>query len=130
MKAHILSIALLLIFTACNKDNCNDTACTEEFRSVTVSIVDQEDDPVMLDRTESTLDDGTVLDVDSSLIPGFEDTYVIADDSHFDILSEGNNIVIFKGWVGQNQVVEQQFIISKDCCHIDKQDGPEEIVVD
>ena len=130
MKATILSLALLLFLGACNDDDCNNTACTEDFRSVVVRVVDQSGAPVDLDRTESALEDGTLLVVNTGNPPEFENAYTVANDSHMDDLPGSNNLVTFRGWIDDVEVVNQEFVITRDCCHIGKGEGPDQIMID
>ena len=131
MKTTIITIAILICLSACNDNSdCSDVACTEEFISVTVQVLNQSNEAVALNRTESVLDDGTILETDLPIQIGTEVYYVVANDNHMDLLPDDSNVVTFTGWIDNQVVVTQQYIISKDCCHIDRQEGPELITID
>ena len=129
MKATILYITLLLFLASCNSDDCNNAVCTDDFRLVAVSVVDQNNMNVELDSTRSTVDNGTILVIEN-IEPGFEDSYIVVDDSHMDDLPGSNNIVTFNGWKNGIEVVDQEFVITRDCCHIGKGEGPDQIVIE
>ena len=134
IKNTTLFLALLLSIASCQEDesDCGPTACTFDFRSVSVRIVDRFGNPVDLDRTEVSDQLGTTLtSVSVSTFPQSNNGYyVIADDGHKNELRFDLNLLLFKGWKDGKKVVQQEFAISRDCCHVGKLDGPDQIIID
>lgn len=119
----LLSLSLVASFawTGCSVENC-----TEEFAMITVEI-----NGGYLDRTatvrSSTGD--TVYAYDNphdstSLPPPF---YVIIDDNYAGDLRDDQDVFTFFGWVNDSLVVQQNYLISADACHIDRESGPTQI---
>ena len=132
MKATTLFLSLALLIFSCNNEgtDCENTICTTDFRVVSVKIVDQSGASVELTRSEVADADGNVFIRDMSDVDRTELFYLIASDGNQGDLKLGENTVTFRGWIDDELVVEQEYVIGLDCCHISKVSGPEEISID
>ncbi|MGB3468653.1 MAG: hypothetical protein WBA74_25435 [Cyclobacteriaceae bacterium] len=130
MRNLILSIILVGIFSSCDDGCSTDISCTEVLISVTTEIVDSENNTVALDSTHTTMEDGTI--VYTYIRNDNEDSgfYTVITDSEFDDVERSGTDLIFKGWKDGIMLIEEQFEVGRDCCHIEKLDGPELITID
>ncbi len=133
----ILCVGLLL---ACNdkkddpKIECpectGDILCTEEFRTLTFTVTYSSGAPVTLDDFEVTIvETGEVLDHGDwlgLLAPG---AYIIAQDSDFEKVDCEGTEFRFEGFLNESKVVDEIFVIGRDCCHILLVDGPDNIQI-
>jgi hypothetical protein len=126
----ILLLTIPMLFSNCDKvnvidddrdnTNCTGIACTMIYIMVVVNLTHSGDKtPYLLssynvirlsDNVDITPKNGSNL-----TNPGY---YVIASDSEIDIYKFRNVEVVFKGYFNSNLVVQRQFIITADCCHI------------
>lgn len=124
-------IGVFFAIASCNSDDevseqeCpNDLICTQEFRILTVRIEDANGQSVLLDSYEMTnIETGENLAFVEPATP--EGQYIIADDSHVDIVERSGTAFQFQGVMNGEVVVDQAFSIGHDCCHISLVEGPE-----
>ena len=129
----ILSFVLMLLFmTSCSNDDteCENAVCTAHIEVVSIKVVDQAGLPVQLDNVIIANHTGEIIDVNQNPNNTAQGLYLLVDDSHAGQLPLETNIVTFRGMKDNQQVVYQEFVIVKDCCHISKEEGPEEITID
>lgn len=96
--------------------------CSEEFRTVSVTITDEvEGNPVALDRFVVTkITTGEEITVE----PGSVDLQMMRESGSYPIINDnysgprGEFEVNFKGFIGEEVVVDENYIVGKDCCHI------------
>lgn len=136
---HIKKLWLLLAFLsilACNSDdqsNCSNIACTEEFRTIIVTIEDQNQEPVALDSFQVT-NLNTGEDMTPQLSPSelemIQETgqYPIADDSSFGLNQEVT--LQLRGFINDEEVVNSNYVVATDCCHINFQSGENPLVLE
>lgn len=106
-----------------------DIMCTEDFRFVTVTVVDKTGTPVTFDRYETVrASNSTVLarKDNTEMAPG---TYVIASDGEKEGISTCGEKFLFRGYRGGKKLLEEEFTLRNDCCHIERQSGRTEIVL-
>jgi len=91
-------------------------ACTEEFRMITLEISGD-----TLDRTY-TLRNG----VDTAAAtkgPEFGNVYLVLDDFYRYKIEGSQEAFLFHGYIGDSLVVVEDYIISADACHVNKESG-------
>ncbi|MCP4125348.1 MAG: hypothetical protein GY751_26745 [Bacteroidetes bacterium] len=118
----LLSILCLLLTTSCNS---NRIACTEEFRTVGISVTGD----LLTDHftiREATSD--TIRYADNSGFPP-EDYYVVLDDNYQSEIAGSRENFRFIGMIGTMTVVDELFVIKADQCHISYVSGNTEIVL-
>jgi hypothetical protein len=132
----ILSILLapLFIYSSCNKPantSCDGVACTLIFAGINVQVVDKNNDPILLDNAY-TVRDGTneKITFDIPIGPaGKTGNYRVLDDSYQKKLALSTAGFHFIGIKDGKKAVNEPYIISADCCHINKKSGKDIVVV-
>jgi len=131
----IFAVGLILLpflFIECedNRTNHNDTdcynaICTEEFRSVFISLKHASDNtPFLLtDYKVIRLSDNKDITVNNIYLTDNEGFYPITNDTQTDLFKFRNVEVEFRGYLNNAIVVRQLFIITSDCCHISLVEG-------
>lgn len=122
-------IVLLSLFGCTDKDDCTGF-CTEEFKSIRFTIKDADGSQIMLDSftvilTESNRD----ITEDLHFDPTFTNSYPIIDDSFFAEAKSNNLKVQFIGIVNDMIVIQENYVIGTDCCHIELISGETEITI-
>jgi len=135
------SIVIFLLFINCihfnacqsNTESCVDIACTLDFRTEAVIIKDQNQNPVALDSFQvfnlENNQNMTIYLLGQELdLARQEGTYPLVNDLSLDI----NEIVEiqFRGFIGANQIVTENYTASSDCCHVGIATGNQEVIVD
>lgn len=112
--------------------NCEDVACTLELRTILVSIENSNQDPVALDSFEViNTADGSELTQSLSPIE-FEAAqrfgrYPLASDLDVGANQELN--LRFRGFINGQEVIESDYTVASDCCHIGLVSGNLELVL-
>ena len=138
MKLFVALITVLLALN-CSDDGtddtpgCMDAICTEEFRTITVSIKDKNGTAVALDYFKVVLSNGDDVTLDTSgsdydrmvkngTYPLFSDTYVTKyRNSELEIN--------FQGFVDDRLLVDSDYVVGVDCCHVKHNEGETDIVI-
>ena len=125
----LLFLILLINFLACNRmpeiQPCpTDIACTEEFRTIGVTIT-QDNQPLNLDRYTVTTE-GEALELDNNLGMG-SGWHTLFTDAFQKTYQNREITLSLKGYLGTEMVVNQDYVVGADCCHIYLVSGPEEI---
>lgn len=136
MLKKIILLFTTILTTACSdsktediNSDCNliDIVCTEEFRTITLEIVDSQDTPVILDNFKITREDtGEIIELDQNHSQNF---YPIINDNYQNKIVHKEIILKFSGSINNIEVVSTSFVVSADCCHIDLDSGPTKIVL-
>ena len=106
-----------------------DIMCTEDFRFVTLTVVDKTGAAVTLDRFETVrASNNTILarKDNTEMQPG---TYVVASDGEKESISTCGEKFLFRGYQGGKKVLEESFTLRHDCCHVERQSGRTEVVL-
>jgi len=126
---NILILLLGFFFLQGCGDNRNlERVCTEQLEVVSVNVFDELGDHVLLDRTQTEDVNGSILSSNSGNFGGLDFYTVLTDSEMAQVDKEGTNL-IFKGWIDNEEVFIESFTIGKDCCHIFKISGPDEIQI-
>ena len=129
----LLAFSPLLFSATCDKQaprqSCDGVICTMEFAMVTVAVKDQNGNTVPLDSTITRNKSGLMVSNSNQSSPAGDGRYVVADDSYQKALALRSEEVIFTGYKSGQKVIEQNFIISADCCHISKVSGPDILTI-
>ena len=51
--------------------------------------------------------------------------HIVISDSELDQIDFDGTTLVFEGWLDGIIVINQEFVIGRDCCHIEKLEGPE-----
>ena len=133
MKTYSLLISSLIILTTFSCEtgtNCaQNQVCTEEFRTVSVKIIDQNQNPVELDSSYVTreVDSKTYrFPTDDWPLEGF---YIVLTDLEMDEVDKKGSTFILSGFEGGQEVVHEEYVIGHDCCHIELLAGNTELTI-
>ena len=134
----VFSVPLLILSCAYNDDTrsaCSDAICTDEFRHINILIKHTDGDPVSLnsfkvtelennrDLTLSLTDEGWAAVIRTGSYPIFNDGYVREyQNKEFKIE--------FSGFIDNQKVVDQIYIVGANCCHVYLQEGPTQLIID
>ena len=132
-----LSIFFLTVAGCTNDDeniDCSDVACTLEFRSFTVTFTDTDNNPVALDQftvTDITNNEDLTAELNDDQ---FQDArqmgiYPLYGDRFVQVHQNKVIEIVFKGFIGGNEVVSAQFTGGADCCHTEIISGDLEIML-
>lgn len=136
MKSTRFFSAVVLLLTlsgsSCEKESeCpDDVICSMVFASIAVELVDADGEPVTLTKAEVTSKrlDGPIDPLAESTPAG---PFIIVDDSHMPYLSKNDPRKFkFEGWIDDELVVSETYLIRHDCCHVKLVEGPERIVIE
>jgi len=136
MFKKIFLLFTILLVTTCSdnkldndKSDCNliDIVCTEEFRSITLEIVDINDNPVILDAFKIIREDtGEEIESGENLHQNF---YPIINDNYQNEIAQREINLKFTGFINNIEVLSTNYVVSADCCHIDLISGKTKIVL-
>ena len=101
-------------------------ACTDSFNTIEVNVVDNAGAPVDgLEAVTRFEDNGQELRLVQTFGSG---SYAIVDDNQLPRISGNGEAVRFDAR-GTRGAVAGQFLIGSDGCHVEKIDGPDELVL-
>lgn len=127
MRVLLLAALVLLPFAS----GCDTVqyACTLEFRTIQVRVVDALGRPIEGLQAQSVLENGghPLYEYDSSDPTfGTGGFYTVGSDADLDLLSIDGDAVVFTA-TGSSVQAEARFVLADDGCHVTKEDGPTEI---
>ena len=117
---------------ASNNDCPPDIMCTMDFRSVSLTLTDQNNGPVILDSFRSDLATKDSVLMDQTSEPqhiDFKNVYVVANDSHMRTVVKSGSDVVFRGFKAGREVVNHKMKIGHDCCHISLISGSNTVTI-
>jgi hypothetical protein len=128
-------LLIALIFTACEQtDNVSEcdidgAVCTTEFITVTMSLKTSSGTPITLDSvvvTKNENGDGIYSkqtgEISNGIFP------VITDSEMGKIVKEGS-LVNFKGYSSGIEVVNEEYKVGHDCCHVKFIQGTQNVIL-
>ena len=141
MFAKIIVAFLSLILVACNdnddaeQQDCTEAICTLNFVTITVSVKDASGEPVSLDSYE-VIDNETGENLAADF-NGDEYQY-LKEQGFYPILSDANRIqyqnstatLTFKGVIDNEEVINETYKVTADCCHVNLISGNTEIILE
>lgn len=139
MKKNILILALPFFLLGCKSDDiksaCSDTFCTEEFVTIAISIKDQTDSPVSLDYFEIVNinnNQDLTRDVSASELDIMRQNgiYPLFGDEHVNLHKNQELDIQFRGFIDNQLIINQNYIVGIDCCHVALISGSTELVIE
>jgi hypothetical protein len=124
---NILSAIFLscLLFPNCENqdktdDNCDYTICTDIFISVVLNLKHTSDNSpyILSNYSVVRLSDDVDITPTADSYSTSHGYYPIATDSKRELFKFKNVEVEFKGYLNGNLVIQKQYTITADCCHI------------
>ena len=116
----ILMVVSILILISCTKDE--EVICTMEYRYISIDVKGGILDDFYTIRKYT----GDTIRYEKDNILG-NNSYIILSDNYQNKIKNKEEIFIFKGYITDSLVVNEQFIIKADECHIDYVSGKKEI---
>ena len=116
----ILMVVSILILISCTKDE--EVICTMEYRYISIDVKGGILDDFYTIRKYT----GDTIRNEKDNIIG-SNSYIILSDNYQNKIKNKEEIFIFKGYITDSLVVNEQFIIKADECHIDYVSGKKEI---
>ncbi|GAB2794303.1 hypothetical protein GCM10027275_44240 [Rhabdobacter roseus] len=118
-----LLFLLIILLVSCQKDQlgCADVNCTEEYRVITVTLVQPDGSPVRLDSM-AVVERGS----GANLLPNLsaweeiraQGTYPIFEDSFVQEYRNREVELEFRGYLAGQEVVSAVYVVGADCCHV------------
>tara|TARA_R110002049_G_scaffold117658_1_gene271237 strand:+ start:666 stop:1094 length:429 start_codon:yes stop_codon:yes gene_type:complete len=137
-----LFVGLLTVLLALNcsdngtddKPNCLDTICTEEYRTITISVKDKDGVAMALDNfmvVDLSNGDDITLDASSSEYEWMTENgiYPLFSDKYVSKYRNKKLEINFQGYVGDKLLVDSDYTVGADCCHVTLIEGETNIVI-
>ncbi len=125
-------LSIMLLFSCTKKETIecpDDLACTEVFVSIIVKIKDVKGETIQLTKTTTEIEGNDTI-LTKTDFTSFFDNYVIVDDLIIKDLQKDGSKVTFKGYDESSQlIVNEQYIIGHDCCHVVKLSGKDIVII-
>lgn len=132
-----LGLASVMLFLLLTSSSCEsekgcpeDVICNMMFVTISVQIVDSAGKEIKLTkaRVSSSFLENEINPLEEPMTGG---NYGVLNDSHMQYLDNRKaRPFLFEGWVDDALVVSQEYLIRHDCCHVVRESGPEQIVID
>ena len=116
----ILIVVSILILISCTKDE--EIICTMEYRYISIDVKGGILDDFYTIRKYT----GDTIRNEKDNIIG-NNSYIILSDNYQNKIKNKEEIFIFKGYITDSLVVNEQYIIKADECHINYVSGKKEI---
>ena len=138
MKKLVFIIPIAFLFFGCKhdtNDNCFQVACTEQFVTIVVTIIDQDDNPAALDGFEVLVIESGI-DITRQLSDAeFQSAqqngmYPLFGDELQNMFENQELDLTFKGVIAGQEIVNRNFSVGADCCHVFLISGDTNIVID
>lgn len=131
MKKVFILVFATFLMSSCSDENCNSPglSCTEELRYISVEIFDKNGANIVLDSTKTTASNGFILFSQQKAEIEIFTFHTVISDSEYDQIDFDGTELTFEGWKGGGLIVNEPFVVGKDCCHIEKLTGPETISI-
>ncbi|MCB9251260.1 MAG: hypothetical protein H6605_02235 [Flavobacteriales bacterium] len=126
-------IALVLVFSGCSLSNkCKNAICTQLFAMITVELSNTGNPDLKGVTTRSLkVSNGEILKSDSSPSSLPNNGFVVVDDSNLKALEfNKTSEVDFEISKDGKLIKTVRFSIKTDCCHVNKQNGPDTVSLD
>ena len=116
----ILMVVSILILISCTKDE--EVICTMEYRYISIDVKGGILDDFYTIRKYT----GDTIRNEKDNIIG-SNSYIILSDNYQNKIKNKEEIFIFKGYITDSLVVNEQYVIKADECHINYVSGKKEI---
>ena len=116
----ILIVVSILIIISCTKDE--EVICSMEYRYISIDVKGGILDDFYTIRKYT----GDTIRNEKDNIIG-NNSYIILSDNYQNKIKNKEEIFIFKGYITDSLVVNEQYIIKADECHINYVSGKKEI---
>jgi hypothetical protein len=118
---HIIIFFTILFFISCAKEE-EEVICTMEWRYISIDVKRGVLDNFYTIRKYT----GDTIRYEKDNIIG-NNSYIILSDNYQNKIKNKEEIFIFKGYITDSLVVNEQYVIKADECHINYVSGKKEI---
>jgi hypothetical protein len=124
MKRLILwFLLLLLLILGCareKKSDCTNVFCTDEFKTIGVSIKHVSDSSAVILTTYKVIRVSDKKDISpgNSIVPVNYGYYLLVDDTDVGMLRNSDVEIEFQGYINNILLIIKRFVVTADCCHI------------
>ena len=129
-------ITASVLFLSCNHtDKKDNTACTMEYRMLTVSVRDSASKPVhltgsyMVKTSTGELVDFSNEDPYIDSVNKAQGIYFLFTDGKMALTAQGGTEFVFHGKSGSTEIINEKYIIGNDGCHVQQLSGKSVIVI-
>ncbi|RKQ42368.1 hypothetical protein BXY85_2978 [Roseivirga pacifica] len=128
----LFATVLTLTIMACEEEDCcvypdecpTNIGCTEEYRSLLFQPT-KDGQAVLLDSYYvKNLDNDNIYNFTNNDTHDRLAAYIVATDSQLEEVKKSGSTLRFVGSANNEVVIEQDFVVGHDCCHIVGIDGP------
>lgn len=130
MKKSPTFLLILFLVFSCGEDAIDpefcppNLVCTEELRYLTFSPIVNGEPLILDDYYVRNMDTGSIYE-ESTLNDVLEQgQYLIVSDAMKDEIKRSGTVLRFVGAKDNQVVLEQDFLVGDDCCHIEPLEGP------
>lgn len=103
----------------------NDIGCTLNLVSIIHKPQDEVENGILLDNYYSqNLDNGNVYDFRNPNTARTDSSYVVISDAQKDEVKSSGTTIRFFGEANGEVIIEQDFLVGHDCCHVILLQGP------
>jgi hypothetical protein len=129
-----LIILMPFFLFECDDDtvmNCESAICTEEYRSIVVSLKHESNGAAfqLTDYSVIRVSDNRNITIADNDLTDNHGYYLIANDSGLNIFKNKNIEVEFRGYLNNSLVIKQRLIITADCCHVSLAGGNTDLFI-
>jgi len=142
MFRFLTMVYMAFFILACSKDNekskenCGvNTVCTQNYVPIGVTIEDTSSVKIVLDSykvIDITTKEDLTIPYSREEFENYRDTgyYPIFSDAYRVQYQNSKVTISFIGYISDNEVVTEEFIVGADCCHVSLFSGNTKIVLD
>lgn len=114
-----------------NKTNCAFAVCTEEFRSIVVSVKHASNNTAyaLTNYKVIRLSDNKDITITDDNLTDNNGYYQVTNDLKLDLFKFNNTEVEFNGYLNDVLVIQKRLTITSDCCHISLVEGEIEFLL-
>lgn len=132
----LINLLFILTFLSCssNKSGCYDIPCTEIFKTITVTIKNSNGAIVALDSFEVLIAEtkmGITREVSENEFEMMRQngTYPLFGDEYSSDYENEEVRINFKGFINNQEIVNANFTVGADCCHVNLIAGITDIII-
>ena len=131
VRTRCITLSGLLMITSCNwrepgKKDCDGISCPIGWDTITVHVQDSAGNVVALDSTYIHNVRGKAILRATGAIDG---NHFVLDDGFNKDLAGKTELFRFSGYLAGAEIVNAEFEITSDCCHVAKVSGPDTLTV-
>lgn len=131
---NFIALIILLFLLGCSYNNdpdsegCLTVACTEEFRTITITVKYSNGTPVVFDSFK-VIDIKNKNDLTYEGWQSVNGIYPIFSDKHAFEYQNKEIKIEFSGVIDNKKVVSEVYTVGANCCHVYLKEGKDELII-